>query len=201
MLLGSLRVSKAEGSQVLALQRDAVLAAGGRAQRALCRSGLRPAGRPASRRVCQALRFLVARGMRLRWIAWLVRTGGRDMMRLNVVGSPGQTTVVESPGAAPAVPLRMLEVQAPAGEAAPGAPPLPGFVCETCFDAPAVALVPARRRGPLERGAGPAGPTQAALRAHDAPTRDGRRGKPRHNLLYTSGSLSRLDFLGENPLS
>ena len=25
--------------------------------------------------------------------------------------------------------------------------------------------------------------------------------KPRHNLLYTSGSLSRLDFLGENPLS
>jgi hypothetical protein len=27
------------------------------------------------------------------------------------------------------------------------------------------------------------------------------RGKPRHNLLYTSGSLSRLDFPGENPLS
>jgi hypothetical protein len=26
-------------------------------------------------------------------------------------------------------------------------------------------------------------------------------GKPRHNLLSTSGSLSRLDFLGENPLS
>jgi len=25
--------------------------------------------------------------------------------------------------------------------------------------------------------------------------------KPRHNLLYTSGSLSRLDFPGENPLS
>jgi hypothetical protein len=59
-------------------------------------------------------------------------------MHLNVLGSPGQTTGGASPGASPAVPLLRLEVPAPAG-----APPLPGFVCETCFDAPAVALVPA----------------------------------------------------------
>jgi hypothetical protein len=34
------------------------------------------------------------------------------------------------------------------------------------------APLPVRSRGPLEPGAGPAGSTQAALRAQDAPSRD-----------------------------
>ncbi len=33
-------------------------------------------------------------------------------------------------------------------------------------------LVPARRRGPLEPGEGPAVHTRATLQAHDAPSRD-----------------------------
>jgi hypothetical protein len=65
------------------------------------------------------------------------------MIRLNVVGSPGQTSMAASPAEASAVPRRRLELPAPAGKMTPGTSPLPGFVCEACFDAPAVALVPA----------------------------------------------------------
>ena len=65
------------------------------------------------------------------------------MIRLNVVGTPGQTSVVALPAEAPAAPRHMLALPAPAAETASGALPLPGFVCETCFDAPAVVLVPA----------------------------------------------------------
>ena len=65
------------------------------------------------------------------------------MIRLNVVGSPGQTPVVMLPAEVAAVPRRLVALPAPAGGTASGASPLPGFVCETCFDAPAVALVPA----------------------------------------------------------
>lgn len=65
------------------------------------------------------------------------------MIRLNVVGAPGQTSVVALPAEAPTVPRHTLALPAPAAQTASGAPPLPGFVCEACFDAPAVGLVPA----------------------------------------------------------
>jgi hypothetical protein len=58
-----------------------------------------------------------------------------------------------------------------------GVSPLVRVLGTACCRSPAAPrLVPARRRGPLEPGEGLAGPTRAALRAHDAPSRDCRKG-------------------------
>ncbi len=69
------------------------------------------------------------------------------MIDLHVIGSPGEEPGAETPRRRRRLPLRIAEVQE--GQGPPGPPPLPGYLCEQCLDAPAVLVVPAPGGGDM----------------------------------------------------
>ena len=69
------------------------------------------------------------------------------MINLHVIGSPDEEPGAGTPRTRRRLPLRIAEVQA--GQAPPAPPPLPGHLCEQCFDAPAVLVIPAPGGGDM----------------------------------------------------
>ena len=69
------------------------------------------------------------------------------MIDLHVLGSPGEEPGAETPRRRRRLPLRIAEVQE--GQGPPEPPPLPGYLCEQCLDAPAVLVVPAPGGGDM----------------------------------------------------
>ena len=64
-----------------------------------------------------------------------------------VIGSPGAAPEAGTPRTRRRLPLHIAEIQEVPGPPAP--PPLPGHLCEACFDAPAVLVVPAPGGGDM----------------------------------------------------
>jgi len=69
------------------------------------------------------------------------------MSHLNVRGSLGEEPRAETPQTPRCPPLRIAEVREV--QASPAPSPLPGHLCEQCFDAPAVLVVPAPDGGDM----------------------------------------------------
>jgi hypothetical protein len=69
------------------------------------------------------------------------------MIHLNERGSPGEEPGAGAPQTHRRPPLRITEAQE--GQGPLGPPPLPGYLCEQCLDAPAVLVVLAPEGGDM----------------------------------------------------